>query len=330
MLNRVARSIVLGGAGFAFAGVVAAQQPSGNVVIYTSNNAEAVQTVTDIARKQLPQVKIGTVTAGSATLLKRIEAEAAAPQADVFWSSSPNTLGAFKAHYAAYESPEGKAVPRELHEAGNLWTACNIHVAVMMINRNQLGGLPEPKTWKDLLDPRWKGKIIVADPGSSSTAYTILWGLGKLLGQDGLKTLARNVVVSRNASAVLKAVAQGEYAIGLTFESNAYAYVAGGQKEIKLVYPGDGTFVTEESVVLVKNAPNGAAARKLYDMLLAKETQIALLESAFRRPSRSDIDVSKYVALPDLKGIKVFAVDDKEAQDKRSEFLAQWQTMQTN
>jgi iron(III) transport system substrate-binding protein len=330
MLNRVARSIVLGGAGFAFAGVVAAQQPSGNVVIYTSNNAEAVQTVTDIARKQLPQVKIGTVTAGSATLLKRIEAEAAAPQADVFWSSSPNTLGAFKAHYAAYESAEGKAVPKELHEAGNLWTACNIHVAVMMINRNQLGGLPEPKTWKDLLDPRWKGKIIVADPGSSSTAYTILWGLGKLLGQDGLKTLARNVVVSRNASAVLKAVAQGEYAIGLTFESNAYAYVAGGQKEIKLVYPGDGTFVTEESVVLVKNAPNGAAARKVYDMLLAKETQIALLESAFRRPSRSDIDVSKYVALPDLKGIKVFAVDDKEAQDKRSEFLAQWQTMQTN
>ena len=330
MLNRVARSIVLGGAGFAFAGVVAAQQPSGNVVIYTSNNAEAVQTVTDIARKQLPQVKIGTVTAGSATLLKRIEAEAAAPQADVFWSSSPNTLGAFKAHYAAYESAEGKAVPKELHEAGNLWTACNIHVAVMMINRNQLGGLPEPKTWKDLLDPRWKGKIIVADPGSSSTAYTILWGLGKLLGQDGLKTLARSVVVSRNASAVLKAVAQGEYAIGLTFEANAYAYVAGGQKEIKLVYPGDGTFVTEESVVLVKNAPNGAAARKLYDMLLAKETQIALLESAFRRPSRSDIDVSKYVALPDLKGIKVFAVDDKEAQDKRSEFLGQWQAMQTN
>ena len=103
-----------------------------------------------------------------------------------------------------------------------------------------------------------------------------------------------------------------------------------GQKEIKLVYPGDGTFVTEESVVLVKNAPNAAAARRLYDMLLAKETQIALLESAFRRPSRNDIDVSKHVALPDLKSIKVFPVDDKEAQDKRTEFLAQWQAMQTN
>jgi len=330
MLQRAAQFLVLAGACLAVAGAVSAQQPSGNVVIYTSNNAEAVQTVTDVAKKQLPQVKIGTVTGGSATLLKRIEAEAAAPQADVFWSSSPNTLGAFKAHYAAYESPEGKAVPKELQDPGHLWTACNIHVVVMMVNRNQLGGLPEPKTWKDLLDPRWKGKIIVADPAASSTAYTVLWGAGKLLGADGLKTLAKSVVVSRNASAVLKSVAQGEYAIGLTFEANAYAYVAGGQKEIKLVYPSDGTFVTEESVVLVKNAPNAAAARRLYDLLLSKDTQVALLESAFRRPSRSDIDVSKYVALPDLKSIKVFPVDDKEAQDKRTEFLAQWQALQAN
>ena len=96
------------------------------------------------------------------------------------------------------------------------------------------------------------------------------------------------------------------------------------------MYPADGTFVTEESVVLVKNAPNAVAARKLVDLLLSKDTQIALLESAFRRPSRSDIDVSKYVELPELKGIKVFPVDDKEAQDKRTEFLARWQALQAN
>lgn len=330
MVLKCLRTIVLSGAALALAGAAHAQQPSGNAVIYTSNNAEAVQTVVDIARKRMPQVKIGTVTGGSATLLKRIEAEAAAPQADIFWSSSPNTLGAFKANYAAYESPEGKAVPPGLHEKDKLWTACNIHVVVMMVNRSQLGGAPEPKVWADLLDPRWKGKIIVADPASSSTAYTVLWGASKLLGAERLKTLAKNLVVSRNASAVLKAVSQGEYAIGLTFESNAYAYVAGGQKEIKLVYPTDGTFVTEESLVLVKNAPNAATARGLYDLLLSKETQTALLEQAFRRPSRTDIDVGKHVELPELKSIKVFPVDEREAQDKRTEFLAHWQMLQTN
>ena len=330
MLLKTFCALALGGAGLVLAGAAQAQQPSGNAVIYTSNNAEAVQTVVDIARKRMPQVKIGTVTGGSATLLKRIEAEAAAPQADIFWSSSPNTLGAFKAHYVPYESPEGKAVPAALQEKDKLWTACNIHVAVLMVNRNQLGGMAEPKVWTDLLDPRWKGKLIIADPASSSTAYTVLWGASKVLGAEGLKALAKNLVVSRSAPAVLKAVSQGEYAVGLTFESNAYAYVAGGQKEIKLVYPADGTFVTEESLVLIKNGPNAATARPLYDLLLSKETQTALLESAFRRPSRTDIDVSKHVELPELKSIKVFLVNEQEAQDKRAEFLARWQTLQTN
>ena len=311
-------------------GAAAAQQPAGDVSLYTSNNAEAVQAVVDIAKKRIPQVKIGAVTGGSATLLKRIEAEASAPKADIFWSSSPNVLGGFKPLYAAYESPEGKAVPANYIEPGKLWTACNVHVVVMMVNTKQLGGLPAPKTWKDLADPRWKGKLIVADPNSSSTAYTVLWGASKVLDAEGFKTLAKNVTVSRNASAVLSSVAQGEYAVGLTFESNAYAYVAGGQKEIKLVYAEDGTFVTDESVVLVKNAPNAVAARALYDLLLSKDMQVELLERAFRRPSRTDIDVSKHVELPDIKSIKVFPIDEQESQAKRADFLAQWQQLQAN
>ena len=121
-----------------------------------------------------------------------------------------------------------------------------------MINKNQLGGKPAPKTWKDLIDPAFKGKIIIADPANSSTAFTILWGVDKLMGPDGLKALAANLTVSSAASTVLRAVGQGEYAMGLTFESNAYAYVAGGQREISLLYPAEGTFSTPEFQVLVK------------------------------------------------------------------------------
>lgn len=302
----------------------AQDQSTGSIVIYTSNNQQSVQAVTDTAATLLPKVKISTITGGSGQLLRRIEAEAAKPQADIFWSSSPNTLGAFKALYEPYKSPNAASIAADLSEASGLWTAANIHVVTMMVNTNQLGGAPRPKTWADLLDPRWKGKIIIADPANSSTAFTILWGVSKLLGVDALKKLAGQVTVTSAAATVLRAVAQGEYAIGLTFESNAYAYVAGGQKEIELVYPEDGTFTSPESLVLVKNAPGGALARKAYDLLLAKETQIALLEAAFRRPSRSDIDVSKYVKLPNLSGIKVFAIDEDEAAKKRAEFLAGW------
>jgi iron(III) transport system substrate-binding protein len=296
---------------------------TGNVVIYTSNNQQAVQAVTDTAAKLMPRVKINAITGGSGQLLRRIEAETAKAQADVFWSSSPNTLGAFRQLYEAYSSPEAAAIPANLSDPDKLWTATNIHVVVAMLNTSQTGG-SKPKLWTDLFDPKWKGKIIIADPANSSTGYTIIWGIKTLYGAEGLKKIAANTTVTSSAPTVLRAVAQGEYAIGLTFESNAYAYVAGGQKDIELLYPEDGTFVSPESLTLIKNAPAGEAAKKVYDLLLAKETQIALLEAAFRRPSRTDIDVANYVKLPNLTAIKVAPIDEAEAAKQRTSFLAEW------
>ena len=157
-----------------------------------------------------------------------------------------------------------------------------------------------------------------------------LWGVDKLMGPEGLKALAANLTVSSAASTVLRAVGQGEFAMGLTFESNAYAYVAGGQREISLLYPAEGTFSTPEFQVLIKGAPAGAAAKAAYDLMLSKEAQIALLENAFRRPSRSDIDVSQPVELPAMESVKVFAIDEEEAAAKRDEFLKRWQSYGTS
>jgi iron(III) transport system substrate-binding protein len=302
----------------------ASAQTAGNVVVYTSNNQQAVQAITDVGRSKYPNIKFNFVTGGSGVLLKRMGTEASAPQADIFWSSSANTLGAFKPLFDAYTTTEAASIKPQFAEPSKLWTASNVHLVTAMVNRKHLAGLPEPKVWKDLLDPRWKGKIIIADPANSSTAYTILWGLKQMHGAAALKQLAKNLVVTSAAATVMRAVAQGEYAVGLTFESNAYAYVAGGQKEIKLVYPEDGTFSTPEFIALSKNAPSGAVAKKAYDHILSKDVQIALLENAFRRPSRTDIDVAKYAELPNFASVKVFALNEVDAAAKRKEFLDEW------
>lgn len=299
-------------------------QAAGNAVVYTSNNQQAVQAITDVAKSKAANLKLSFVTGGSGVLLKRMETEASAPQADIFWSSSANTIGAFKQLFDAYKSPEAASIPLVQIHPQNLWTASNNHIVTAMLNRKHFGANPEPKTWKDLLDARWKGKIIIADPANSSTAYTILWGIKAMLGTNALRQMASNVVVTSAAATVLRAVAQGEYPIGLTFESNAYAYVAGGQKEIKLLYPADGTFSTPEFIVLSKNAPSAAAAKRAYDLILSKDVQIALLENAFRRPSRTDIDVAKHADLPNIATIKLFGLNEDEAAAKRKEFLDDW------
>jgi iron(III) transport system substrate-binding protein len=320
MLNRRA---VLAGLG-SVAALPALAQSAGNAVVYTSNNQQAVQSITDVGRRRLPNLRFNFVTGGSGVLLRRMEAEAARPQADIFWSSSANTLGAFRPLFESYRSPEAATIPSALAEPSNLWTASNLHVVTLMVNRNHLSGNPEPRVWSDLLDPRWRRRMIIADPANSSTAYTILWGVRQMHGAEGLRRLAANVVVTSAAATVLRAVAQGEYAIGLTFEANAYAYVAGGQREIKLVYPEDGTFTTPEFLVLAKNAPNGAAARAAFDHIISRDVQIALLENAFRRPTRSDIDVSRHADLPNIGSIRVFGLDEEVAAARRTEFLAEW------
>ncbi len=299
-------------------------QDAAAVTIYTSNNQQAVQAITDEARGKLGSMKLNFITGGSGQLLRRMEAEAGRPQADIFWSSSANTLGAFKALYEPYASPQLAAIQPALRDPSNLWTASNLHVVVAMVNANQLGGRPAPKAWTDLFDPAFKGKVTIADPGNSSTAYTILWGVRQMHGADGLKKIAANTVVTSQAPTVLRSVAQGEYTVGLTFESNAYAYVAGGQREISLVYPTDGTFTSPEFLVLAKNGPNPAGAKRAFDHIVSKEVQVALLEAAYRRPSRTDIDVAKIVKLPNVADIKVFAIDEDAAAAKRTEFLAEW------
>lgn len=323
MTLAINRRAVLAGLG-SLAALPAVAQAAGNAVVYTSNNQQSVQSITDVGRRRLPNVRFNFVTGGSGVLLRRMEAEAARPQADIFWSSSANTLGAFRPLFESYRSPEAATIPAALAEPSNLWTASNVHVVTLMVNRNHLGGNPEPRVWSDLLDPRWRRRLIIADPANSSTAYTILWGVRQMHGAEALRRLAANVVVTSAAATVLRAVAQGEYAIGLTFESNAYAYVAGGQREIKLVYPEDGTFTTPEFLVLAKNAPNGAVARAAFDHIISRDVQIALLENAFRRPSRGDIDVSRHADLPNIGSIKVFGLDEEVAAARRTEFLAEW------
>jgi iron(III) transport system substrate-binding protein len=316
------RTLLAGMAGVA--ACPAAAQDANAVSIYTSNNQQAVQAITDEGRKTLAGLKLNFITGGSGQLLRRMEAEAARPQADIFWSSSANTLGAFKPLYEPYASPQLGSIAPGLRDPANLWTASNLHVVVAMVNANQLGGRPAPKTWTDLFDPAFKGKVIIADPANSSTGYTILWGVRQMLGAEGLKKLASVINVTSQAPTVLRGVAQGEFTVGLTFESNAYAYVAGGQREISLVYPADGTFTSPEFLVLAKNAPNPAAAKRVFDHIISKEVQVALLEAAFRRPSRTDIDVAKIVKLPNIADIKVFAINEDEAAAKRTEFLAEW------
>ena len=107
-------------------------------------------------------------------------------------------------------------------------------------------------------------------------------------------------------------------------EYAAYEYVAGGLKDIKITYPVEGTFLSPAGMALIKGGKHPQEARRLYEFLASAKTQTEVFKSAYRRPLRADIDVSKLADLPAMADIKVIALDDARMGAERAGFIAQW------
>jgi iron(III) transport system substrate-binding protein len=312
---------IVGGASLVMGAAAQAEE----AVVYTSNNVQVIDTAVDIGKKKTPNLSIQKVTSGTGALMKRIEAEAGKPLGDVVWGAGFGTMAAFKQNFQPYDSPQLKELDERFVGPDKLWAGSNVHVMMIMINDKHLKDLPAPKRWSDLFDPKWKGKVIIGDPTSSGSAYDQVYGLYKLYGQEGFDKLVANADISKSSAQVYKSVANGEYAAGITMEYAAYAYVAGGQKEVRLIYPEDGSFAAPEAVAIIKNPKNGAkVAEQLYDLLLSKEVQEAELTENFRRPSRSDIDVAALTELPNLKDIKIEATDPLKAAADYDKIIGAW------
>ena len=309
---------------FAAIGLVATMAHAQTVVLYSSNNTETIETALDVVKKSAPNLKVQQVTGGTGSLMKRIQAEAKNPRGDVLWSGGFGTLGAYKDLLQPYKGPGLESIPPEFRGPNDLWVGTNVHVMVMMVNERQLKGNAAPKTWSDLMKPEWKGKFAITDPSKSATAYMLVYGLLKQFGKDGLEKIAANAVVTSSSGTTYKGVASGEYAVGLTIEYAAQEYVAGGQKEIKLVYPSEGSYLAPEGMFIVKGAKNLDAAKTLYNALMSKEVQEAELTKNFRRPTRTDIQVSKLTTLPDLKSIKIFPLNQDAASAEYEQLVALW------
>jgi iron(III) transport system substrate-binding protein len=295
-----------------------------NVVLYTSNNVETVQSALAVLKKRQPDLAVQQVTGGTGVLMKRIEAEKANPGGDLFWSGGFGTLGAYAEHFEPYNSPEAASIPADFREPSNLWTGTNVHVIVIMVNSSQLGGLKAPKSWADILTDDWKGRVALTDPTKSSASYIQIYGFLKTFGADSLRKLARNAILTGSTGQTYKGVGTGEYPIGITMEYAAYDYVAAGQANIALVYPTEGTFLSPEGATIIKGAKNPAAAKLVYDAFLSKEVQETLLRETYRRPSRSDIEVSKLVKLPELASVKPVPLDQLAAARDYDATIAVW------
>ena len=143
-------------------------------------------------------------------------------------------------------------------------------------------GGAEPKCWADLLDPRFKDEVQVADPNASGTSYTMLATLVQLMGEDKafdyLKKLHQNInQYTKSGAAPAKAASLGEIAVGITFQHDAVVMAVQGAP-VKIVSPCEGTGYEIGSMSIIKGARNLDNAKKWYDWALTAAAQSARAE----------------------------------------------------
>jgi iron(III) transport system substrate-binding protein len=195
-------------------------------------------------------------------------------------------------------------------DADDLWLGTNVHLLVILQNTKLVPENEGPKSWADLMDAKWKGKVAFTDPANSGSAYSNLtmladlWGSGDA-GWEKVSALLANTRVLNRSSLVFQGVGNGEYALGISLEYAGYVWAAGGAP-VKTIYPADGTLAQMEGVAIIKGGPNADAAKAFVDYINRKDVREMIIAGTFRRPARQDLDLAKLPGgMPALSSLKL-------------------------
>lgn len=269
----------------------------------------------------------------STGVLNRLIAEAAHPQADVFWSGDPVRPFSLLARglVAPYRSPAAAGLPRGLRAPDGSWTGFAARARVLLVNNDLVPSNATPRSIRDLADPRWRGMTAIANPLFGTTTMHVA-ALSCAWGEEAAKTFLGKLednhtrVASSNGE-VKRLVASGEVAFGLTDTDDASEALAAGAP-VRVVYPdqdGFGTLVMPTVAVLIKGGPHPGSGRKLIDCLLSAEVEQRMADSAAHMPLRPGVRVPENVRRVD--GIKTMEVDYAavaKAMEQIQPWLQRW------
>jgi len=320
-------TLLLSCAALAFAEPAAAQ---GKIVVYTANDSNFNRFLFDAFTKET-KIEVEQVEAGSGVLFRRIASEKERPLGDIIWGVSRTLLRANAGLLAPYASKNKDAVPANFRDSEDRWLGTNVHLLVILQNTKLIPDGAGPKSWADLIDPKWKGKIAFTDPANSGSAYSNLTMLAQLWeregGWDKVASLLANTKVLNRSSLVFQGVGNGEFALGMSLEYAGYQWSSNGAP-VKVIYPSDGTIAQMEGVAIIKGGPNTEGAKQFVDYVSRKDVREAILGFAFRRPARQDLDLSKLPgAMPQLSDLKILDYDEDAWTEQRVDTMKKIQEL---
>lgn len=311
-------------------------QAQGNLTLYCSPQEEWCRAMVT-AFERATGIKVAMTRKSSGETYAQVKAEAANPRGDVWWGGTgdPHLQAAEEGLTLEYKSPMlsqlqdwavKQAEQSKYRTVGIYAGALGFGFNTELLKRK---GGAEPKCWADLLDPRFKDEVQVADPNSSGTSYTMLATMVQMMGEDKgfdyLKKLHANInQYTKSGAAPAKAASLGETLIGITFMHDLVTMAVEGGP-IKVVAPCEGTGYEVGSMSLIKGAKNLENAKKWYDWALTPEAQaLGAQAKSYQVPSNKNAQVPPQA--PKLSDVKLINYDFAKygSSTERRRLLSKW------
>jgi iron(III) transport system substrate-binding protein len=314
----------------------AAKKP---VVVYTSLETDETVEYLKLAEKELPNLDIKIIRLSTGELGARMLAERNNPQADLVWGWAVTNMDDFRDRgmLEKYKPKGWGKIPDRFKDPNGFWVAIDLYMAAFVLNTKVMAknNLPKPAGWNDLLNPVYKGQLIMPNPASSGTGFLQVASLLEMLdpeyankpvkknkGWEFLEKLDKNMgQYIKSGSKPAKLTAAGEYAIGCSF-----AFVYSSLKKqgfpVEMVLPQEGAGYELEANALLKGAKHKAAAKKFLDWAI---NQSAMREYAKFKLGVTVPGIPGPADLPQLETIKLAPMDFPWQATNRGEILVIWQ-----
>jgi iron(III) transport system substrate-binding protein len=269
---------------------------------------------------------------GSGEIVARVIAEGGNPAADVYVGGPSENHEALlnEGLLRAYESPVAiEEYDEEFYHPEHYWHGFYVQAQGLGINtelwEEQFGDDPYPETWDDLLDERYEGQLVVANPASSGAAYhflaTQVFRLGEPEVWDWWEDFDRTVnQYPTSGTAPGRLVGAGEYLFGISFGHDLLKPQQAGYP-IDVVYPQE-TGRSIGAVSIIDNGPNPTAAERFVDWMLGQEAGQIHTDLSLRISVRDDVAVPDGVPL--LDGVSFVDFDAEWAGENNERLSSEW------
>ena len=282
-------------------------EPSGEVMLYSSMQEAQLQAIKKAFEAKYPTVEMKYFYAGGGKLVTKMTTEAQGDgqiACDVVWLGDPSDYEAFKANgwLQPYVSPETEHIAKEYMEAEGYYTAGRLVTMGIAWNIGLVDEADAPKTWNDLLDPKWSNQIIMTDPAQAST--TKYWMAAMMqspkYGPEFFQKLRENgVELESGTTATHNRVADASYMVGICLDYVSANLIAEGSP-MAFHYTTDDVITMTSPIAMIKGCANEDNGKLLMDFILSKEGQEVLVANnlvSVRDDVEMQIDTSAIAAV---------------------------------